>query len=82
MHPYEAPHEDVEPGANAALHFDVVSAFYLSQPWLAERVPMSFAEELTTCRLLSYCGLFRMVEVARGPACWLVEPPAQSGSEC
>ena len=34
------------------------------------------------CRLLSYCGLFQMVEVAHGPACWLVEPPAESGSEC
>ena len=84
MHPYEAPQTDVEPGANSAHHFDVVSAFYLSQPWLGERVPISFAEELATCRLLSYCGLLQMVEVADSPACWLVEnePPGKSGGGC
>ena len=83
MHRYEAPAPDAEPGHNAALHFDTVSAFYLSHPWLAERVPMSWDEELATCRLLAYCGLLRMVEAERAPACWLVENrPSEDAPAC
>ena len=73
MHPYEPPSPEAPRGHNAPLHFDTVSAFYLSHPWLAERSPMSWAEELATCRLLAYCGLLRMVEAEGGAACWLVE---------
>ena len=57
-------------GANATLHFDVVSEFYVSHPWLAGRVQTSFGEELALARLLAYCGLFR--EEALGPGMFCV----------
>ena len=63
MHAYDAPDPTAPPGTNAALHFDIVSEFYQSHPWLAERVPHSSAEELAMCKLLSYCGLFREISV-------------------
>ena len=63
MHAYDAPDPTAPPGTNAALHFDIVSEFYQSHPWLAERVPHSGAEELAMCKLLSYCGLFREISV-------------------
>ena len=55
MHRYGAPDPKAPPGANATLHFDTVSEFYVSHPWLAERVPTSFGEEFAMCKLLSYC---------------------------
>ena len=83
MHRYEAPDAEAEEGFNASLHFDTVSAFYLSHPWLAERTPMSFSEELATCRLLSYCGLLRLVEAANTSAYCLVETrPSEDDQAC
>ena len=37
MHRYGAPDPKAPPGANATLHFDTVSEFYVSHPWLAGR---------------------------------------------
>ena len=79
MHPFEEPDERAPPSLNADRHFEAVSAFYLSHPWLAERVPLSFAEEVATCRLLTYCRLLRLVEAERGSACWLIENDLSEG---
>lgn len=81
MHAYEDPDECAEPGLNADRHFEAVSAFYLSHPWLAERVPLSFAEEVATCRLLAYCGLLRLVDAERGSTCWLIENDSSAGGD-
>ena len=59
MHRYLTPglSED-RVGAHAAqLHFDRVSEFYLEHPWLGEKVPWSFGEEIALSKLLGYCGL-------------------------
>ena len=69
MHRYGAPDPKAPPGANATLHFDVVSEFYVSHPWLAGRVSTSFGEDLATCRLLVYCGLFEGEKAATGVRC-------------
>ena len=66
MHRYGTPDPQAPPGANATLHFDAVSEFYVSHPWLAGRVPTSFGEDLAMCRLLSYCDAFS--EIHLGPA--------------
>ena len=72
MHPYGEPEDSAPPQINANRHFEAVSAFHLSHPWLGERAPLSSAEETATCRLLAYCGLLRLVEADAGPACWLL----------
>ena len=56
MHRYDTPDSGAGAAENATLHFDEVSEFYARQPWLGERISMSFAEELATCRLLAFCG--------------------------
>ena len=70
MHSYQAPNAAAEVGEHAQLHFDRVAEFYGEHPWLGEKVPWSFGEELALCRLLGYCGLF-WNEVGRG-IFWLV----------
>ena len=78
MYPFEEPDESAPPGLNADRHFEAVSAFYLSHPWLTERVPLLFAEEVSPRRLrpagcwptVACCHL---VEAERGSACWLIE---------
>ena len=84
MHSYEHPHkDDVPPADNANRHFEVVSAFYQSHAWLAERAPLTFGEEFATCKLLDYCGVFRLVMGRTPPACWLVEAlPGGDPSAC
>ena len=57
MHRYEAPNPGAPAGFNAGFHVDAVTDFYLEHPWLGEKVPMSFGEELALYRLLAYCGL-------------------------
>ena len=79
MHRYGAPDPQAPPGANATLHFDTVSEFYVSHPWLAGRVLTSFGEDLATCRLLVYCGLFENEKVALGVLCLRVpQEPGQA----
>ena len=46
MHRYGAPDPKAPPGANAAFHFEAVSEFYVSHPWLAGRVPTHSARSL------------------------------------
>ena len=79
MHPFEEPDESAPLGLNADRHFEAVSALYLSQPGLAERVPLSFAEEVATCLLLACCRLLRLVEAEHGSACWLIENDLSEG---
>ena len=67
MHCYQAPNPAADVGEHPRLHFDRVSEFYGEHPWLGEKVPWSFGEELAMSRLLSWCGL-------------MVERPAIEGS--
>ena len=69
MHPYGAPDPKAPPGANATLHFDAVSEFYVSHPRLGERTPTSFAEDFAMCSLLVYGQLFRELPLASGVFC-------------
>ena len=73
MHRYGEPDDAAPAGFNPRRHFETVNAFYLSHPWLAERVSLSTAMEFATCRLLDYCGLLRLVESGDGLACWLID---------
>ena len=70
MHRYGAPDPKAPPGANATLHFDAASEFYVGQRWLAGPVSTSFGEDLALARLLAYCGLFR--EEALGPGVFCI----------
>ena len=70
MHRYPTPDPSDKVGAAAAqLHFDRVSEFYLEHPWLGEKVPWSFGEELAMSRLLSWCGLMVERPLSKGVTC-------------
>ena len=59
MHRLGAPDLNAPMAANAERHFHRVLEFYVEQPELGERVPLSFAEEVALARLLGHCGLLR-----------------------
>ena len=64
MHRYPAPDPAHPIGTHAEFHADKVSEFYQEHPWLGEKVPMSFGEELALYRLLKYFRLFEIGEAA------------------
>ena len=72
MHRHQAP--SAPTGAHAQLHLERVSEFYGEHPWLGERVPWSFGEELALCGLLVYCGLFRDVSSVPFATCLVSVP--------
>ena len=69
MHCYQAPNPAADVGEHARLHFDRVSEFYGERPWLGEKVPWSFGEELAMSRLLSWCGLMVERPLSKGVTC-------------
>ena len=77
MHRYQAPDPAAEVGAYAQLHYERISEFYLEHPWLADKAPLSYGEELALARLLEWCGLLRR---RRGSLPLLVLVPPSSRS--
>ena len=57
MHRRGEPDARLSESENAGIHFDTVVDFYLSHPWLAERTPMPYGEELAMARLMDFAGL-------------------------
>ena len=82
MHRYGWPNPRASTKENAERHYDTVVDFYLSHPWLAERTPMPFGEELAMSKLLDFCGLLKEKAVGRFMA-YLVPlaSPARQGSK-
>ena len=70
MHRYPTPDDSKRVGAPATqLHFDRDSEFYLEHPWLGEKAPWSFGEELAISKLLSWCGLMAERPQSKGVVC-------------
>ena len=79
MHRYPTPDPSDKDSAGAVqLHFDRVSEFYLEHPFLGEKVPWSFGEELALSRLLGYCGLLR--ERTPAPRLIVLTAPQSDGT--
>ena len=57
MHRRGEPDSRLSQSENAVVHYDTVVDFYLSHPWLAERTPMPYGEELAMARLMDFAGL-------------------------
>ena len=57
MHRRGGPDPRPNDHENAVVHYDAVVDFYLSHPWLAERTPMSYGEELAMAKLMDFAGI-------------------------
>ena len=57
MHRRGEPDPRMSKSDKAGVHYEAVVDFYLGHPWLAERTPMPYGEELAMAKLLDFAGL-------------------------